>query len=716
MTEETIVPLPDWTTAVPFVGLLVLVALGALAARAVRERGGRPRLSSLVWLLPFLGSLAFLYDWLQDGLYEGDVLSVFGFALTATIGGGVTLLRTPVRAALTRLDGASRVRGELVRAAVALVATLACTALSYYALEVPWNPSVLEIEPVCALVETLLVLGTLVFLYLLFQRRGAGLAVGTGAFSLIGIAQFFIASFKGQGITPSDLLSLQTAAAVSDSYVYVIDQHALLGVSLGLVGVALASLVMPSVPTRRRWVGANVACNLAAAAGVLVALWAGVNVPSYADDLGLSIYYWSTLSDYRAQGFLPSFVTIYQDMPIDVPEGYDPEEASELEGEYAAAYDAGQGSSEARQAAVAQYDETTPSIVVVMNETFSDLSVLGDFGVGYAGPTAYNSVSDALLRGSLSVSVLGGGTCNSEFEFLTGASLAYIGNGKYPYMLYDLSGASSLAKQLSALGYDTTAIHPNLATNWNRQHVYQQLGFDQFLDIDSFESAETFHSGVTDAETYDKVLEVLRGSDEPQFVFDVTMQNHSGYLQDNIPEDQRTNYDFPGYDPSFSKQLNEYLSCIEASDRDLAEFVAELSELDRPVVLLFFGDHQPDISTVLNDVFFTGEDDITHNTRIYQTTYLVWANYDVAGNDQASQWEPSTIPYLAAQLLESVGAPLTEYQKAQLVVSEGMPSINLIGYQGADGIWYELDSASPWSESYRDLSLMQYLDFASKVE
>ena len=76
----------------------------------------------------------------------------------------------------------------------------------------------------------------------------------------------------------------------------------------------------------------------------------------------------------------------------------------------------------------------------------------------------------------------GGGTCNSEFEYLTGTTLGSLGGGVYPYMFYDLENVESLPKYFSSLGYDTTAVHPAAASNWRREVVvYRQLGFDDFL-------------------------------------------------------------------------------------------------------------------------------------------------------------------------------------------------------------------------------------------
>ena len=126
-----------------------------------------------------------------------------------------------------------------------------------------------------------------------------------------------------------------------------------------------------------------------------------------------------------------------------------------------------------------------------------------------------------IYGGQLAVSVNGGGTCNTEFECLTGESMLYAGVGKYPYNMYNFAGVANVARQLGELGYKTTAMHPNVGTNWHRNTVYRQFGFDEFLTIEDFpDDAPRFHSGLTDKVTYDKVLEVLRSGDEPQFVKD----------------------------------------------------------------------------------------------------------------------------------------------------------------------------------------------------
>lgn len=170
----------------------------------------------------------------------------------------------------------------------------------------------------------------------------------------------------------------------------------------------------------------------------------------------------------------------------------------------------------------------------------------------------------------------GGGTTNTEFEFLTGCSMANFGPGVYPYTVYDLSRTEGLPRQFSALGYATTAMHPQIGTNWNRVNAYSDLGFDRFLTIDDFEGSDTLRGHVTDWATYDKVLDVLASGSEPQFIFDVTMQNHSGYDTGLLGEEDTTHLSIDGADDPL---VDEYVSLIRHSDEDLEYFIERLREL-----------------------------------------------------------------------------------------------------------------------------------------
>ena len=698
------------------VACLALVALATTLAVRPSRGAHRPDAGALAWLVPPVAALAALVALCALGLYVGEAGELVACCLAALLAAAAALARPRSLALLDDVAGRVGLKPRAGRAVVAVLALLLCTALGFLAIELPYNPAALQIAPNFALIQGLIILGALTLGLFLFQRHGAGLALGVVVCALIGVAQFFVKSFKASAILPNDLFVLGTAAAVSGSYVYSVDGAVLLGLSCALLACAACTVVAPPSAADSRALVRRTLANLACALAAFAALWAGVTVPDYFGQLGVGMEYWYTLDYYERQGFVTTFVAVAQDLPVDEPEGYSDESARELEAAYATTYDETLGATEARTAAAEQFAKEQPTVICVMNETFADLSSLEGASWGYAGPERYASVDDALMGGELAVSVIGGGTCNSEFEFLTGIPLAYVGDGKYPYSLYDLSDAPSVAEQLSALGYSTTAIHPNYATNWNRDRVYEMLGFDRFLTIDDFAGAEQFHSGVSDAETYDKVLELLEADDGPQFIFDVTMQNHSSYDQGNIGEVEQ--YAVGGLSDYDNDRLSEYLACIEESDRALAEFMAELEQLDRPVVLVFFGDHQPALSSIVADALYPDEDpsSLEHSLRTHETTYFVWANYDVAGSAQVSEGQSTSPAYLAALMAEAIGAPLSDYQKALLVAREEMPCLSLVGAQGADGTWYELEDADALGAAYDDLASISYLEFASKLE
>lgn len=163
--------------------------------------------------------------------------------------------------------------------------------------------------------------------------------------------------------------------------------------------------------------------------------------------------------------------------------------------------------------------------------------------------------------------------------------------------------------------------------------------------------------------------------------------------------------------------VDEYVSCIEQSDQALRYFLNALSKLDRKVVVVFWGDHQPFFPSKFNDKWFTDEDDATHQERLWQTDYIIWANYDVAGCDQTSEVDDLSTNYLSTQLMQLIGAPLTDYQKAHMTLRKSLPAINSVGYEDASLRWAlssnvtgdDADAAAA-TKAREDYAKMQYYE------
>lgn len=616
---------------------------------------------------------------------------------------------------------------------IALDAVLIVTAtlIADIALEFPSNIAVWNMKPVPFLIDMVIAIGLVAVPFLVSSGRTLASKIMCVVLFAIGIAEYTVLQFKNLPIQPGDLFALGTAAAVgantTSGYTLTVGTGCMYGIAALIVSLILISLTSRD---RKRIVEANgeqAACSIWAAdeenadslakraigyrivGWALFALFIGQFTIPYANGLGISVYTWKPIPSYQDNGFLSSFVSTAQLMIPQKPKGYSKQIADKTVKELASRYDEENGEGSAAKAARDQYSQQKPNIVVVMNETFSDLSIYDSIkDAGYDGPQYLKSLyPDSILHGTLQVSAMGGGTCNSEFETLTGNSMAFIGSGVYPYETYNMN-IDNLVSQLKGQGYDTHAIHPAAGSNWNRDGVYSAFGFDTFDDEATFVGATRFRNRIDDASTYSKTLEYLNGSDTPQFIFDVTLMGHSGYETGLVPEDKQVNCTVDGLDEKNQNKLNEYLATSNEEDAQLKTLIDGIKKSKKPTIVLFFGDHQPALSEAIG-----GEsDDIVQTEMQWQTCYTMWANYDVAGSVKGTELDTST-SYLSALLCHEAGIPMTDRQKAAYLLMEDVPKINVVGAYLAknskhEGEWENVDAAVVNNESMETLSYLQY--------
>lgn len=662
---------------------------------------------------------------IMSGLSDSDIAG--GIAATVALF-AASAFRSYRYTLSDKLDLAVDGSKSIVLDAVLIVAA---TLIADIALEFPSNIAVWNMKPVPFLIDMVIALGLVAVPFLVSSGRTLASKIMCVVLFAIGIAEYTVLQFKNLPIQPGDLFALGTAAAVgantTSGYTLTVGTGCMYGIA-----ALIASLILISLTSRdrKRIVEANgeqAACSIWAADGenadglakraigyrivgwVLFALFIGQFTIPYANGLGISVYTWKPIPSYQDNGFLSSFVSTAQLMIPQKPKGYSKKTADKMVKELASRYDEENGEGGAAKAASDQYSQQKPNIVVVMNETFSDLSIYDSIkDAGYDGPQYLKSLyPDSILHGTLQVSAMGGGTCNSEFETLTGNSMAFIGSGVYPYETYNMN-IDNLVSQLKGQGYDTHAIHPAAGSNWNRDGVYSAFGFDTFDDEATFAGATRFRNRIDDASTYSKTLEYFNGSDTPQFIFDVTLMGHSGYETGLVPEDKRVNCTVNGLDEKNQNKLNEYLATSNEEDAQLKMLIDGIKKSKKPTIVLFFGDHQPALSEAIG-----GEsDDIVQTEMQWQTCYTMWANYDVAGSVKGTELDTST-SYLSALLCHEAGIPMTDRQKAAYLLMEDVPKINVVGAYLAknskhDGEWENVDAAVVNSESMKTLSYLQY--------
>lgn len=506
----------------------------------------------------------------------------------------------------------------------------------------------------------------------------------------MGIANYFVVMFKGQPVIPSDFFALSTAFSVSSNYVYVFND-ATVKSFIALVSACAFVQFLPKVPLNKRSILLNCICALLLTASFFV--W--FETYDIKEEYNCKVDPWFLTRSYSDSGSLLCFLKCAQDLNIKPPEGYSQEKVSEILEGY-------------NTATLQLYEpDEKPTVIMIMNEGFSDLSQFDSIADRYAGPEYLNSLSEVLYKGTVHMSNYGGGTCNSEFEALTSVSMAFIGSTSYPYVFNKLENVNSLPKYFKSQGYNTTAVHPAEKTNWRRDMVYTSIGFDHFADLSEFKESETLRGLPTDKATYEYVLDLLEDDQSPQFIFDVTMQNHSGYTTGDLPEDMIL--DSPLHE---DPEINEYIPLIKKSDEDLKEFIESLENLDRPIVLCFFGDHQPMLTRQLSEETL-GKSVVEYSAEeiqsLYNTPCLIWSNYitpfPLAKNEIS---ESTSLNYLGPMIIRACGLPLSPLQKYLLDLQEKVLATNSHGYLDNQGSWHSLDEENKESEYLAEYALIQY--------
>ena len=322
------------------------------------------------------------------------------------------------------------------------------------------------------------------------------------------------------------------------------------------------------------------------------------------------------------------------------------------------------------------------------------------------------------------VSVKGGNTANTEYEFLSGDTMAFLPAGSVVYQQYIKDEVPTLASYLRDLGYSTTAIHPYLASGWDRDTVYPLMGFEEFLDIDTFSDPLYIRNYISDESAFDKVIEVFENKEEGEsaFIFEVTMQNHSGYSKE-YPGFEESVF-LTGYEESQKntqiRAVEKYLTLIKASDSAFEKLIGYFETVEEPTVIVMFGDHQPSdyITNVISRLTgYDMESSLEEYQKTYEVPYVIWNNM---GLELGENMELTSVNYLAACLLESLDLPLTQYQEFLLQLREELPVICAGAYIDKDGVYHSYsEEDAVYGDLLNNYNILQYnhlTDWKNRVD
>lgn len=292
-------------------------------------------------------------------------------------------------------------------------------------------------------------------------------------------------------------------------------------------------------------------------------------------------------------------------------------------------------------------NEDAPHIIVIMNESFGTVHRRLNTNMQV---TPYYDTLTGVTKGNLYVNTFGGGTANTEFEFLTGMT---IGNYPYPVMPYNnfvKCNKYSIARHFNNLGYKTIAMHPYTATNYHRDKVYKRFGFSELLFFNDFKNKKYIRNFVSDKSMYEEVISrfrTARVNSQKLFLFGITMQNHSGYKHFEGAEVLSL---IPNYKERES--LDSYLSLMKISDEALEVLINYFENVDEHVIILFFGDHNASFGTAINKLVY--ENELNYEcTNPYVTPFLIFDNK----NRKDEYIKETSANFLSIELLRRTGIP-----------------------------------------------------------
>lgn len=522
--------------------------------------------------------------------------------------------------------------------------------------------------------------------------------------ALWGIANYFVNLFRGTPILPWDLSSLRTAAAVSGSYQLTLTRT--MWVWLAVVLVLVILLRKQLLWGRFRPTGKTAMPRLAGAVAGLSLMFIFAQ-PAVLQRVGVGAYTWQQMVGYCTDGAVCAFFDNTKYMEVEQPANatidnvkYVLSQVENQEGEGLTFHVEGPADSQETTSGEEQYN-----VIAIMNESWADFESYGNLSLSES-VTDYIKSLDNTIFGHAYASVFGAGTSSSEFEFLTGNSMAFLPTGSAPYQQYVSHETASMASLLGDLGYRTLAFHPGEATSWNRNKAYPLLGFDEMKfrsDMNVPQLDE--HAYLSDYSDFQQIVWEFENKEkgEPLFLFNVTYQNHGGYDQPDYPTEV-TLTDCPGQYP----RAEQYLTLANKTDEYFKVLVDYFSTYDEPTIIIMFGDHQPSVEQeFLDKAYGVAQSDMTMEQYMakFQVPFVIWSNRPLDTQDAP---QVTSLNFLGQYLLKYAGIEPDLYGKFLQEVQQQLPVFTSVGYIDPQGHAYSHYESNQYDQLKEDYQLLQY--------
>lgn len=364
---------------------------------------------------------------------------------------------------------------------------------------------------------------------------------------------------------------------------------------------------------------------------------------------------WDSVYDAQRNGPLVAFTRQLNPKIMDKPSNYSEETMKKVAARY---------QKEAETINASRTNNLTDSTVVyVLSESFSDPSRVPGLKTNKDSMPNIRKIKAGTTSGLMLSSGYGGGTANLEYMGLSGLSMANFDSSlSSPYQqLVPSQHWTPTINQMWGAPANSLGYHPYESSMYSRATNYKKFGFSHFYtltgpDVIKYQDKIDESPYVSDKSSYDSALEGIRSGKTNKFIQIITMQNHMPYhewYENNDYTAESTTGTPLGDDEQQS--IETYQKGVEITDQATQEFLNELDALDKPVTVVFYGDHLPGI-------YSSASEDGNNSLALHLTDYFIWSNKASSSQgNKASDAAYSSPNFFVAQAADHMNAKVSPY-------------------------------------------------------
>jgi phosphoglycerol transferase MdoB-like AlkP superfamily enzyme len=400
----------------------------------------------------------------------------------------------------------------------------------------------------------------------------------------------------------------------------------------------------------------------------------------------LSTFFGNLAYAYRDYGVPYCFVNTWLNQGISKPNGYSQESVSAIV--------KNRGISKSGVVKRTQRDvavsKDMPNVIFLQLESFVDPAKFKDVKLSQDAVPNFRQMTKQYSTGSLTVPACGAGTANTEFEVMTGISVKFFGPGEYPFksVLTDRT-AESVANDLTDLGYKAHAIHNHRALFYNRNDVFDNIGYNTFTSVEYMSGVEyTPKNWAKDKILTEQITETMKSTKTRDYIYTISVQGHGKYPTEPMLMDPKIKVTSAANEETKNK-FEYYANQVYEMDQFVKELTDTLSKWDEPVVLVMYGDHIPALD--ITEESYDAKD-------LYQTQYVLWSN-----KEMKRKVKDLTTYQLAANVLGRVGihkGSIIRYHQKNKPSSAGyLDDLKVLGYDMLYGEDYMYGGINPYAKT-----------------